>query len=57
MAEIFGGKKLFGIGVLLTGVFTLITPLAATLGVEYLVAVRILMGLGEVSQKPLKLFQ
>ncbi|XP_015281863.1 PREDICTED: sialin isoform X1 [Gekko japonicus] len=42
-----GGKLLMGFGVLGTSVFTLFTPLAADLGVGYLIAVRALEGLGE----------
>lgn len=45
----YGGKWLFGLGVLCTAVFTLLTPLAAKLGVPVLVATRILEGLGEVN--------
>ena len=45
----YGGKKLFGFGILCTAVFTLLTPLAAKLGVPALVITRILEGLGEVS--------
>lgn len=44
----FGGKKLFGFGVLCTAVLTLLTPLAADMGVPALVTLRILEGLGEV---------
>ncbi|XP_033121660.1 sialin-like [Anneissia japonica] len=47
LGGIFGGKHLFGIGVLCTTVFTLLTPLAAQHGVGYLVALRVLEGLGE----------
>ncbi|GFW06674.1 hypothetical protein TNCV_3287751 [Trichonephila clavipes] len=47
LAEKYGAKWLFGIGVLVTSLFTLLTPLAAELGVSYLVFVRIMEGLGE----------
>ena len=47
----FGGKNLFGIGILATAVFTLLTPVAARAGVALLVALRILIGLCEVSRK------
>eukprot|EP00088_Acartia_fossae_P010328 TRINITY_DN15141_c0_g1_i3.p1 TRINITY_DN15141_c0_g1~~TRINITY_DN15141_c0_g1_i3.p1 ORF type:complete len:555 (+),score=53.77 TRINITY_DN15141_c0_g1_i3:130-1794(+) len=47
MAEIWGGKWLYGTGVLVTSLFTLITPLAAYSGVGVFTAVRILEGLGE----------
>ncbi|XP_069462354.1 sialin isoform X2 [Ambystoma mexicanum] len=46
-ARKFGGKYLMGFGILGTAVFTLLTPIAAELGVGYLVAVRALEGLGE----------
>jgi len=46
LAEIIGGKWLFGVGVLITAVFTLVTPVAANR--KYLLyAVRIIEGLGE----------
>nr|XP_048701877.1 sialin isoform X4 [Caretta caretta] len=46
-ARKIGGKLLLGFGILGTAVFTLFTPLAADLGVGYLIAVRALEGLGE----------
>ena len=48
LAEQYGGKKLFGFGVLCTAVFTLVTPIAAKISVYLLIATRILEGLGEV---------
>lgn len=47
LARQFGGKLLLGFGICCTAVFTLFTPLAADLGVGYLIAVRALEGLGE----------
>ncbi|KFM63424.1 Sialin, partial [Stegodyphus mimosarum] len=47
MAEVFGGKWLFGIGVLSTSVLTLLTPVAARWGVIPLIILRICEGLGE----------
>ncbi|XP_068130532.1 sialin-like isoform X2 [Hyperolius riggenbachi] len=47
LAGKIGGKFLLGFGVLGTAVLTLLTPLAADLGVGYLIAVRVLEGLGE----------
>jgi len=47
LAKRFGGKLLYGLGALCTSIFTLLTPLAARLGWKYLVAVRIIEGLGE----------
>lgn len=47
LAEKYGAKWLFGIGVLVTSFFTLLTPFAAWMGVHYLVFVRFIEGLGE----------
>ena len=47
MAEIVGGKWLMGVGVLITAVFTLLTPLAAVANIYLLYTVRIIEGLGE----------
>ncbi|GIY75448.1 hypothetical protein CEXT_252182 [Caerostris extrusa] len=47
IAEKYGAKWLYGIGVLITSVFTLLTPYAAHWGVGPLVAVRAIEGLGE----------
>ncbi|OXB62643.1 hypothetical protein ASZ78_016938 [Callipepla squamata] len=49
LASKIGGKLLLGFGIFGTSVFTLLTPLAADLGVGYLIAVRALEGLGELS--------
>lgn len=50
LAEKFGGKYALGLGILSTAIFTLLTPLAATEGgAGWLIAVRFLEGLGEVS--------
>jgi MFS family permease len=48
LAELYGGKLVFGLGVFITGIFTAISPLAAKLGTSVFVVVRILEGLGEV---------
>ena len=48
LAEHFGGKWPFGIGMLITAVFSLLTPLAARSGKGVLILVRIIQGLGEV---------
>ena len=45
----FGGKNLFGLGILSTAVLTLLTPVAARASVGLLVTLRILIGLCEVS--------
>ncbi|XP_071942007.1 sialin-like [Antedon mediterranea] len=47
LGGIIGGKHLFGVGVLCTTIFTLLTPLAARAGVSYLISLRILEGVGE----------
>ena len=47
MAEKYGGKRLYGVGVLITAIFTLLTPLAANTSIYSLVLVRIIEGLGE----------
>lgn len=47
LAEIWGGKWLFGVGVLITSIFTILTPLAASWGAGAFAAVRVLEGLGE----------
>lgn len=43
-----GGKIVFGMGVLLTGLFSLLTPIAARSNVKTLILVRIMTGLAEV---------
>ena len=48
LAEKFGGKLVFGFGVLCTAVLTLMTPVAARLSVGTFLAVRVLEGIGEV---------
>ncbi|CAL8124169.1 unnamed protein product [Orchesella dallaii] len=52
LANRIGGKWVFGIGMLITAVFSLVTPWAANTGLEYLVAVRIIQGLGEGVTNP-----
>ncbi|XP_051774833.1 sialin isoform X3 [Erpetoichthys calabaricus] len=47
LAGYFGGKLFLGLGVLVTAALTLLTPLAASLGVPYLVILRALEGFGE----------
>lgn len=47
LAEIVGGKWLMGVGVLITAIFTLLTPLAAITNIYLLYTVRIIEGLGE----------
>lgn len=45
----FGGKYLFGFGVLLTSVVTMFTPAAAHHSVGMLLLVRVLEGFGQVN--------
>lgn len=47
LAEIVGGKYVFGLGILFTSLFTFLTPIAARLSLPALVLVRILTGLSE----------
>ena len=47
MAEIFGGKWIFGCGILLTSIFTVLMPWAAKADFRLLIAVRVIDGLGE----------
>jgi len=47
LAEVYGGSRLYGVGVLVTAVFTILTPLAANMGIYALVLVRVMEGLGE----------
>lgn len=49
LASRFGGRKVFGIGVGVTALFTLITPWVATVNVYLLLVVRIIEGIFEVS--------
>lgn len=48
LAARFGGKYLFGCGILLTSVMTMFTPAAAHHSFEMLILVRVVEGLGEV---------
>ena len=48
LAELFGGRKLLGYGILSTSIFTLLTPFAARASDTLLIFCRVLMGLGEV---------
>ena len=48
LATRFGGKHVYGVGIVMTSVLTLLTPLAAEFSVWMVVAVRVLEGLFEV---------
>lgn len=50
LAELFGGKLVFGLGVLMTAIFTFLSPIAARINFPFFIAVRILEGMGEVSR-------
>jgi len=43
----YGGKWVFGLGLLVTAIFTVLTPVAAEAGIGVLMTARILEGLGE----------
>lgn len=47
LAERFGGKLIYGYGVLITAIFTLLTPIAARYNLGALILVRVLEGVGE----------
>ena len=47
LATRYGGKHVFGFGVLVTSILTIATPLAARQGVPFLVGLRVLEGIGE----------
>ena len=47
LAEKYGGKRLYGGGILITSIFTLLTPLAATISLPLFVIVRVIEGFGE----------
>ncbi|XP_068183215.1 sialin-like [Antennarius striatus] len=47
LASRFGAKWVLGLGVLVTVIFTLLTPVAADLGAGFLIAVRVVEGIGE----------
>ena len=49
MAEKYGGRWIFGIGIVMTAVFTLFTPLAAYWHIGALIAVRVAEGIFEVN--------
>ncbi|KAF2882063.1 hypothetical protein ILUMI_24111 [Ignelater luminosus] len=47
LAELFGGKLVFGCGVLMTAIFTLLSPIAAQMNFPLFIVVRVLEGMGE----------
>jgi len=52
LASRIGGKWPFGIGMLITAIFSLVTPLAARTGKGALIFVRVIQGLGEGVTNP-----
>lgn len=52
LAQRFGGKQTLGLGILGTSVLTLVTPFAARAGANWMIAVRLLEGLGEGTTFP-----
>lgn len=49
LADIFGARYVFGLGILLSSVLTIFTPLAAELHIVALISLRVLIGLFEVN--------
>ena len=47
LADRFGGKLVLAVGVLWWSIFTILTPPAAAMGIGMLIAMRVLMGMGE----------
>jgi ACS family sodium-dependent inorganic phosphate cotransporter len=47
VATKIGGNRIFGIGIGMTAILTLLTPLAANLGFAWLLAIRIVEGVFE----------
>lgn len=50
LSERIGGKWPFGIGMLITAIFSLLTPWAARTSKAVLIVVRVIQGFGEVSR-------
>ena len=48
LAEHFGGRLVYGLGILCTGILTLLSPVCARLSTGLFVAVRLMEGLTEV---------
>ena len=55
LAELYGGKWVLGLGILVTAVFTLLTPIAANTNFGLLIAVRVIEGEGGKDFCPLSL--
>ncbi|MDB6091511.1 MAG: transporter [Gammaproteobacteria bacterium] len=52
LATRFGGKRVLGLAVLIWSICTLLTPIAASISMSFLIAVRIAMGIGEAAMFP-----
>lgn len=52
LAQRYGGKHTLGVGILLTGIFTMLTPWVAEHGAIPMVILRVLMGFGEGTTFP-----
>ena len=50
LSERIGGRWIYGIGIVMTAVLTLLTPVVAYISVWLLIAVRVLEGFFEVSE-------
>ena len=50
LATKFGGKHIYSLGIVMTSVLTLITPVSANVSVWMLIGVRVLEGMFEVSR-------
>ncbi|KAK9887994.1 hypothetical protein WA026_000283 [Henosepilachna vigintioctopunctata] len=47
LAEMFGGKLVYGLGVVVTSIFTILSPIAARINFPLFIFVRVLEGMGE----------
>lgn len=45
----FGGKQMFGIGIFMSSMLTMLTPLVAKIGPKYMIGIKVLGGISEVS--------
>ncbi len=51
LAERFGGKWIFLLGIMFSSIVTILTPLGASMGIEAFITLRALQGLGHVSKQ------
>ena len=52
LATKFGAKHIYSLGILSTGIFTMLTPPIAHLGVNWLIAIRVIEGVTEAVTYP-----